>query len=63
MGVPASPAAAPALLLCLALALVAALGRQVVVDFEQCDRDCRWVFGFYEEEIRGTRVDEEGNER
>ena len=39
-------------------------GTDEVIDFEQCDRDCRWVLphGFYNRSIEGTRVDENGRE-
>merc|ERR1711937_641986 len=36
-------------------------GKEVVSsDFQQCDRDCRWVYGFYNEDIQGERVTEAG---
>lgn len=38
------------------------LGKDVVKDFQQCDRDCRWVYGFYEKDITGTRVNADGSE-
>ena len=33
---------------------------EVVHDFQQCDRDCRWVYGFFDRSIVGERVDKEG---
>lgn len=33
-----------------------ALVGQQVVDFQQCDRECRWHFGFYDRSITGTRI-------
>ena len=37
-----------------------ALGKDLVEDFQQCDRDCRWVYGFYDKSITGVRVDADG---
>ena len=30
---------------------------EIVEDFQQCNRDCRWVHNFYDRSITGTRVD------
>ena len=44
--------------LSVAAALVADVGlaKEIVEDFNQCDRDCRWAYGFYNRSITGKRV-------
>lgn len=37
-------------------AVVLTLGAQPVVDFQMCDRQCRYEYGFYDRTIVGTRV-------
>lgn len=31
-------------------------GGAAVVDFQQCDRECRWHYGFYDRRITGVRI-------
>ena len=40
-----------------ALVMCASWAREIVTDFQQCDRDCRWVNGFFNRTITGKRVD------
>jgi hypothetical protein len=59
---PGEEAEMPSLLaLLLAVALLTHTTATDVVDFQQCDRQCRYLFGFYDRAITGIRAGALGN--